>query len=705
MNTVKRKKLAAFSLLLTVGAPFAPLLAQAEQTGQDGQVATLDTVVVTADRIQSSLKEVSSNVTVLSQKQIQSSTATNVSELLADQGFQVMNQGTTQLVSIRGMGQSTVGQEWNSRVLILLNGRRIGANNAALMDINRDAIDRIEIIRGPAAVQYGSSALGGVVNIITKRGEEGIHGAVEAGFGSFGLNKQSLAVRGAGNGFDAALSLNQQGRGAYDVSGGDTWAHTNLGSSVSGNFDLGYTFLKNQRVGLNVNLYNQNDAEFPGDGFSNTGPKALANGIYPAPYYNRYDLRNTNVAFEYEGANTDKLFTWSARYSLGRDESNATYDAGDSFGYGGTSVVKTGLDNRAFTAQGTYNGNALTVNVGIDYLKYSLDETGFSDAGDSEDSAVFFTGRYRLFDEKLILSAGGRFDHYKINTAKDPSTNDSTSSSNDNFAPSVGVVVAPQNWLKLRANYAEGFRMPSPNEYLGGDPYYFYGYGSNFSYDPNPDLQPEKSKTYEVGADVTVGILTSSLTYFHTNWDDKIITLPEPGDPNRYMNTNLSKATISGIEWMTSLQWRPSEVKGLSIRPRVSLTWLTQRENGDPGQVANVGSSTLINTPEYSFSYGADFGYDPWGFNVGLTAVTSSDILTPDYRGSWMSPNYGKYIEAGCGTVVNMSLDKRLYAFADNHGKISLRLQVNNIFDTNNETYLDYPGLGRNFYAGLRYEF
>ncbi|MDR0477039.1 MAG: TonB-dependent receptor [Desulfobulbaceae bacterium] len=677
MNVVKRKKLAAFSLLLAASASFTPALAQAEQ---GGEVAALDTVVVTADRIKSSLKEVSANVTVLSQKDIQSSTATNVGQLLADQGFQVMNQGTTQVVLIRGMGQPATGQEWNSRVLILINGRRIGASNAALMDLNRDAIDRIEIIRGPSAVQYGSSALGGVVNIITKRGEEGLHGAAEAGFGSFGLNKQSLAVRGAGGGFDAALSLSQQGRGAYDVSGGDTWAHTNLGSSVASNFDLGYTFLKNQRVGINVNFYNQNDAEFPDNGLSGSGPKAIGYNNT----YNQYNLRNSNVALEYEGAAADKLFTWSARYAFGRDENN--YDPSHSM-YGGT-PTETDLDNRAFTAQTTYNGNALTVNAGIDYLKYSMDETGVSDAGDSEDSALFFTGRYRLFNEKLILSAGGRFDHYKMNMASD-------NTSEDNFAPSVGVVVVPQGWLKLRANYAEGFRMPAPNEYLG-DPMYAYFYA------PNMDLKPEKSKTYEVGADVTVGILTSSLTYFHSDFDDKIAAL---FDPTTYLSRyiNLSAATIAGFEWMTSLEFHPQSMNGLVIRPRLSLTWLAQRQNGDEATMASAGSDTLPNTPEYSLSYGADFRYDAWGLNIGVTAVTSSNTLTSDYRTG--SPTYGSYIEAGGATVVNMSLDKRLYAFADNHGKISLRLQVNNIFDGNNQTYLDYPGPGRNFYAGLRYEF
>ncbi|HBT96586.1 MAG TPA: hypothetical protein DEB25_02550, partial [Desulfobulbaceae bacterium] len=151
-----------------------------------------------------------------------------------------------------------------------------------------------------------------------------------------------------------------------------------------------------------------------------------------------------------------------------------------------------------------------------------------------------------------------------------------------------------------------------------------------------------------------------------------------------------------------SLELRPEAVKGLVIRPRLSLTWLTERENGDAAQVAMIGDTTLPNTPEYSLGYGVDFGYEAWGINAGVNAVTSSDILTSDWRLD--SPTSGRYIEAGSGTVVNISLDKKLYAFAE-RGKISLRFEANNIFDGDNESYLDYPRPGRNFYAGLRYEF
>ena len=671
MNPPRRKKLAVFSLLLTA-LPALPAPARAAETSM------LDTVVVTADRIQSSLKEVSANMTVLTPERIQSSTATNVADLLSGEGFQVINQGPQSVLYIRGMGQQVFGNEMQSRVLVLINGRRIGLSNVGLMDINKDAIDRIEIIRGPSAVQYGSSALGGVVNIITKNGKDGgqagVQGVAEVGFGSFNLNKQTLAVRGAGGGFDAALSLSQEGRNSYDVSGGDSWAHTGLGSSVASNFDLGYTFLQNHRLGLNVNFYNQNHVEAPDGGFSDTGPHSAT--------YNLYDQRNWNLALQYEGADAGKLFTWLARYAFGRDQSD--FDPTQS--QWGGNLSATYVDNQSFTAQTTYNGDALSVNVGVDYLKYSLATDG-RDTGESQASAGFFTARYRLFDEKLILSAGGRFDHYKVESA---GGGDSTS--DDNFAPSLGLVIAPKNWLKFRANYAEGFRMPTPNEYLG-DAIWYIG---------NTDLRPEKSKTYEAGVDVALGIFTSSLTYFHTGADDKIIAQQATAD-FKYQFINLRASTIAGFEWAASLAWRPEAVKGLTIRPRISLTWLTTRENGDAAQAAEVGNDTIPNTPEYSLSYGVDFAYDPWSFKAGVNAVTTSDIVTRDWRTT--SPTYWRYIEAGSGTVVNISLDKQLYAFADQHGKISLRLEANNIFDGKNEPYLDYPGPGRNFYAGLRYEF
>ena len=664
MNPPRRKKLVAFSLLLTA-LPALPAPARAAETSM------LDTVVVTADRIESSLKEVAANMTVLTPDRIQSSTATNVAELLSGEGFQVINNGTSFLY-IRGMGQAQFGDEMQSRVLVLINGRRIGLGNISPMDIDKDAIDHIEIIRGPSAVQYGSSALGGVVNIITKRGQEGVQGTAEAGFGSFNLNKQALAVRGAGGGFDAALSLSQQGRNSYNVSGGDTWAHTGFGSSVASNFDLGYTFLQNHRLGLNVNFYNQNHAEFPTSGFSDTGPNGTA--------YNLYDRRNSNAALQYDGADAEKLFTWSARYAFGRDQTDSDYDPTHSWG-----GIPSGtyVDNQSFTAQTAYNGDALSANVGIDYLKYSLKTDGRDD-GESKDSAGFFSGRYRLFAEKLILSAGGRFDHYQVKKV-------SGDQSDNNFAPSLGLVVAPKSWLKFRANYAEGFRMPSPNEYLG-DATWYAG---------NKELQSEKSKTYEIGADVAVGIFTSSLTYFHTDWDNKIIAQRVPA-LGKYQYFNLSKSTIAGLEWAANLELHPEAVKGLTIRPRLNLTWLTTRQNGDAAQVALVGNDTIPNTQEYSLSYGADFAYDPWNFKVSVNAVTFSDIVTQDWRQT--SPTNGRYIEVGSGTVVNISMDKQLYAFAG-HGKISLRLEANNIFDGKNEPYLDYPGPGRNFYAGLRYEF
>jgi len=644
----------------------------ASQLPAQEEIVTLDGIVVTASRTEESRREVTSNVTVISNEQIQSSTAGTLDQLMSRNGFQVIDQGTQKTMFIRGMGQPSMGNEMQSRVLALVNGRRVGANNIGLMGIDKDNIERIEIVRGPTAVQYGSSAMGGVVNIITKRGEDGLRGSFEAGLGSYNLNKETLSLNGAGGGFDFSLGLTQFGRDAYAVSGGDKWARTGIGSSLSMNADLGYTFAKLHRAGLNFNFYRQDDAESPESGWSGTGPVETT--------YNIYDLSNHNLAFMYEGATSGKLFNWAARYSFGRDRQER-----DSRNASWVEELRTtDLDNKSFTARVGYNGNILSLDGGIDYLKYELTADG--DKSDSRDTGVYFSGRLRLLDEKIVISGGGRYDHFSVGDSND-------SAEDGNFAPSVGVAVLPAEWIKLRVNYAAGFRMPSPNEYLGG------GW-----YAANKELLPEKSKTVEFGSDISYKSFDAGATWFHTNWDDKIVAVStDPDDWNApWRRINIKKSVISGLEFTAGEDIGSAAGWDLKLRPYINLTLLTQRENGDEAQAAEVGSDILINTPKATLTYGLDFRHEAYDFAVNANAVYFSDILTSDYRAG--SPTAYTYIWHGAGTVLNMSVEKGLYKWKDKGG-FKVRAEINNIFDDANMPYLDYPGPGRNFYVGLRYGF
>ena len=634
-------------------------------------ITTLDEVVVTASRTEESRREISSNVTVISNEQIQSSTAGTFAQLMNQNGFQIIDQGAQKVMYIRGMGQPSMGTEMMSRVLILINGRRIGANNVGLMGVDKDNIERIEIVRGPTAVQYGSSAMGGVVNIITKKGRDGVRGSFEAGLGSYNQNKEALSLNGAGGGFDFSLGLTQFSRDSYAVSGGDKWANTDIGSSLSMNTDFGYTFAELHRAGLNFNYYRQDDMKFPDSGWSDTGSTETT--------YNNNDLNNRNLAFMYEGATFGKLFDWAARYSFGRDRQ---YRDPSNSAWGGTPDT-TDLDNKSFNGSAGYNGDIVSLNLGIDYLKYELTMDG--DKSDSSDTGVYFSGRLRLLDEKIIFSGGGRFDNFSV------SNSDGDNKDDTNFAPSVGVAVLPAEWVKLRVNYAAGFRMPAPSEYLGGGTWY----------SASKELVPEKSKTVEFGSDINYKSFDAGATWFHTDWEGKIIAMYAP-EVGKYKYFNLKTSVISGLEITAGEDLGNAAGWNFKLRPYINLTLLTERKNGDEAQIAVIGSDILPNTPKAALTYGIDFRHEDYDFAVNANAIYFSDILSSDYRSG--SQTYGTYIWHGTGTVLNMSVEKGLYKWNNNNG-FKLRAEISNIFDDANMPYMDYPGPGRNFYVGLRYSF
>lgn len=696
-GVIMPKKSLSPVLTLAFAALAAPCALSAQEADEANPNAnqTLDTMVVTATRTEEAMREVTVNTTVITAEKIRKSTATTMDQLLSREGFYVINQGTQKTLQIRGMGQSSMSNELESNVLVLLNGRRIGANNVALMGL--DNIDRVEIIRGPSAVQFGSSAMGGVVNIITKRGIPGqTEAAAEFGLGSYGLYKGIMSLSGGVDAFDFSGSVTQWGRDDYDVSGGDQWKHTRLDSSTSMNLDMGYTLREKHRLGLNFNYYNLNDTQSPGDGWRNSGrPGGFAYGDY-----NNYDLKNYNLAFLYEGAARDDRFTWFARYSFGKDENEGIYKSAD---HSYMTSTNDYVDNKAFAAQGAFNGEMFSLAAGLDYIKYDVDKKSYHTYGTLPDlnstqknTAGYLSAKLRLFDEALIISTGGRFDHFKNEVRGQGSKSD------NNFAPSIGLAVLPADWLKFRGNYSEGFKVGSPRQMIG------YNSGQ-YTWIGNSNLNPEKSKTFEFGVDAAWNFLDAGLTYFHTNWDDKIVS--SGLGPNVFQYQNVKAATIAGLELALGANLGQAFDLDFDLRPYLNLTYLGTRKNKDrrgpdySTSVQYIGSGTLLLTPKYMVAYGLDFASPDHDFKANINAVYSGQILTADWNNivDW---NLYKpaHIKHSGGTVVDLSLSKGLIDF-DDRSKLSLKADINNIFDDDNDNYFDYPGPGRNFYLGLRYEF
>jgi len=181
MKRVMLKWMAVLIMLLLSTKGFAKDI-QAETSYE------LDTVVVTAKRIEERLRDVSQNITVFTQKDIEQSGAVSVTDLLKKAGIQVYSDGGAgygnEGVVIRGGRSSMHGFDIAGDILVLVDGHRTGSD--FLGNIGLENTERIEVIRGPGAVQYGAAAMGGVINIITRQGREKPEGFVEAGAGSWG---------------------------------------------------------------------------------------------------------------------------------------------------------------------------------------------------------------------------------------------------------------------------------------------------------------------------------------------------------------------------------------------------------------------------------------------------------------------------------------------------------------------------------------
>ncbi len=157
----------------------------------------LSEIIVTASKLEEPKRDVSYSVQVITQEDIKNSTAHNAGDLIAEAAIGHIHKYPgllTSSIGLRGF-RTDLFDDLKSRVLVLINGNRAGTVNLATIPI--DDIDRIEIVKGPASVLYGSSAMGGVINVITKQGkEEGIHGSIGGQTGSWDFWKTKAELYG-----------------------------------------------------------------------------------------------------------------------------------------------------------------------------------------------------------------------------------------------------------------------------------------------------------------------------------------------------------------------------------------------------------------------------------------------------------------------------------------------------------------------------
>ncbi|MDR1050051.1 MAG: TonB-dependent receptor [Deltaproteobacteria bacterium] len=657
MTGTNRQLAPIFRLAAAAVVLGAVLMSPARGLGQEAgrDPVSLESVVVTTGMREEILREVPNNVTIIDSREIENSTSKELGSLLARHGLQVTSfpGGNISTVTVRGYKTDMNGEDLSGSVLILLNGHRIGTSN--LTKLTTLNVERVEIIRGPAAVQYGAAAMGGVVNVITKRGSGKTGGSVQIGGGSYEALEAGGTLAGSNERLDFSLGYRFYTVGDFYTAKRERYAHTGTRNMNAANFDLGYKLAGAHRLGVNLNYH----------GTENSGrPDNIAFGTY-----SMMDNGNYAVGLSYEGAAEGGLLSWKVNYNFGEDTEKWYYVPYDEHYW-------TKVKFRTVQAMLNLDHRLISLTSGLDMAIYDTDRDFYPTEDKYTDVAFYLIAKLRLLEDKLNLTAAARENFYKISLPDDPDAE----ISKNNLTMSFGLTYSPADFLKIRANYGEAFLLPNSSQLFSD----YLAYGYHWIGDRN--LKPQTSATVEGGFDIFFKEFDFHLTYFASKFKDAIVS--EEISPGVMLAKNMARSERSGFELEAGYDVGWALDQDFSLRPYVGWTRMTTAEDTLTGERLN-------DIPRDILAFGLTFEHPGWDFSASLRGTYYGKEKTMDNLYVFDLVDHGNY------TVVDLSLRKKIFDW--NGGKVDLMLNVNNITNTYYESFINSPNPGRNFNVILKY--
>ncbi|WP_111498069.1 TonB-dependent receptor domain-containing protein [Marinobacter bohaiensis] len=430
----------------------------------------LNPLVVTATRTAQTADEVNASVTVISRQDIQRSTASSIEDLLRGVPGVTVSQsggaGKQSSVFMRGSN--------SDHVLVLVDGLKVGgatAGTAQLENIPLALVDRIEVVRGPRSSLYGSEAIGGVIQIFTRRGTPEPEAISEVSAGTEGTSR--LTQHFSGRTGDTAYSLSAS---MYETDGVDSQPVSNQRDDdgfESQSFSASVDQRVNDRLSLGLNaMHAQGENDY--DSVFGTADQR---------YWNEFVQQSGRVFADF--AASDDV-TLHAQIGYGREDNDNFIDQADYFDY------ETRRRQYLVQSDAYLTGHQL-LTVGVERVEERVEASTAYTEDARYNNAVF--GQWQTVDQPLHVETSLRYDNNQA-------YGDETTG-----AVSVGYQLTPA--LKPYVSYGTGFKAPNFN-----DLYSPFG--------ANPDLDAETSETYEVGLKGSVGRLSYEWAAYRTNFDDLI---------------------------------------------------------------------------------------------------------------------------------------------------------------------------------------
>ncbi|MER3523732.1 MAG: hypothetical protein C4326_06595 [Ignavibacteria bacterium] len=477
-------------------------------------------IVVTASKRPQSLEEVPVSIALLDAKEISYRNSLTIDDALRYVPGVNM---TEWQVNIRGSSGYSRGV--GSRVLMLVDGIPLltgdtGELNFETIPIGQ--VDRIEVVKGASSALYGSSALGGVINVITKPIPEEPFTRIRLYGGFYSKPTYSEWDWGGGTRFSDGESVNHSRK--FDDLGmslylsriaDDGYRQNDYRRRYNGYLKLHYQFSDAEVVTTSFSLLDQKRGSF-------LYWKALNYALTPPETQLGDEVRSTRLYLtsQYSHVVSDKL-TYAVKALWYRNKWEDTIDLGSRTsrsdvlrGEGQASML---VDDRQTLTAG--------IEGSLDFVRADLFGKR-SGAG----VALYAQDEIRL-NESVTLSLGARYDFQDIDSLE----------TSRQFNPKAGIVYTPVEGTTLRASYGRGFRAPAVAEAFISTSV------SGLIVDPNPNLKPERSSSYEIGISQRIGdYATLDAAAFQSDFDNLI----EPGftASGRGQFMNVTKARVRGLE-------------------------------------------------------------------------------------------------------------------------------------------------------------
>ena len=658
MNNQKRKK--CFLTAITIGI----LLGNSNSVSFAEEVVATEEevreIVVSATKTEMEVKDSPATIVVINRQQIEDRKADNLMDVLRDvPGVQFNRSG-----SVSSNGAVRIRGSESDHVLILIDGKRMSTdpsfyNTRELERIRMDDVERVEVVKGPASVLFGSSAMGGVINIITRKP---VKDSIEVY-----LNHKSLEGSGAvQTNLGTYIQAKKRGSFSWTFSAARNYANDLSFEKNKQEYPSGEEIPVNFKGIWDINENNKIQLDFRYSQEDLTQEMYYKNPSYASMQnYYENDIRKLDYGLDYTGKS--KKTNWKLRVSRSEWKKDQ-----DSYNWGtrnwkAFNITRSGADTLEGLISHSINDKHLATFGG----EYVNEWIGSTQLGLGAETTRIYTrnGKSISYGERERENYSFYLQDEWTPSAKwliiPAARIESSDSFGSEFIPKIGATYFGAADWRIKASAGKGYRIPTILE--------LYRRNASGSMVGNPDLGAETSKSYEIGFEKDWEKHTGKISFYRNEVKDLIISKQVKAPVYTWINAE--EALLSGIEVSTTHKLS----KEFDLR--LGYNYLDAEDTEE--------DERLEGRPRHQFTFGGTYRpiNSDWKFSLDGNLMT--DYLYTDNFNKQHNTNFLK---------VNAMIDRKF----GKEKKGSVYFGVENLF---NKKEYDQSEYGRTYVLGTSYKF